>query len=87
MLSIICIGDGFGGCDGSLPDGGAVPAGCTVKDAQFPTRVYCPPSALKNYWMTTEPDQANYSAWCYKTSPQTTASVMAEIKSEIRASN
>jgi hypothetical protein len=87
VLSIICIGDGFGGCDGTIPDGGAIPEGCSVKDPKFPSRVYCPPSALKNYWMTTEPDQANYSAWCYGTSSKNAASVMAEMKREIQASN
>lgn len=49
-LSIICIGDGFGGAD-CVENGGA--------------RTYKSPTDLKNYWMTTETDQANFSSWCY----------------------
>ena len=50
VLSIICLGDGFGGADCSLADG---------------TKKYLPPSELKNYWMTTNGDAQNLVQWCY----------------------
>jgi len=50
-LSIICLGDGVGGADCSTSEG---------------KRVHKLPSELKNYWMTTNNDFQNFSAWCYQ---------------------
>ena len=63
-LSLICIGDGFGGAD-CVNETGA--------------KVYKAPSELKNFWMTTEVDQQNFSAWCYDTSPAITEQAMINI--------
>ena len=64
-ISIICIGDGFGGADCVLASG---------------ERQYKSPSELKNYWMTTAVDQQNYSSWCYKTTPSNISREMSAIK-------
>lgn len=50
VLSVICLGDGFGGADCSMPDG---------------SKKYLSPSELKNYWMTTNADAQNLVQWCY----------------------
>jgi len=50
VLSVICLGDGFGGADCSMADG---------------SKRYLPPSELKNYWMTTNADAQNLVSWCY----------------------
>lgn len=68
-ISVICIGDGFGGAD------------CVTSDGQ---NVYKSPSELKDFWMTTENDQANYSAWCYGTTPKVTAKVMRQMRVAIK---
>lgn len=46
----ICIGDGYGGAD------------CVLKDG---SRAYKPPSALLNYWMTSQEDEAAFASFCY----------------------
>lgn len=58
----ICIGDGVGGADCIEANG---------------AKLYRPPSQLLDYWMTSEPDEANYSSWCYDT---TTAAAQAGMK-------
>lgn len=65
----ICIGDGFGGAD------------CIEKDG---SRLYRSPSALKNYWLTNEADEAAYASWCYKTSSTSIEPVMREISTQAR---
>jgi hypothetical protein len=72
VLSIICIGDGFGGADCSLPDG---------------TTKYLAPSELKNFWMTTEMDMQNFSSWCYKTTQEDAKASTDAIKDRIKSSN
>lgn len=61
VLSIICLGDGFGGGDCSFPNG---------------DRKYLPPSELKNFWMTSQPDFYNFSAWCFDTTPKKVSSII-----------
>jgi len=46
----ICIGDGAGGAD------------CVESDG---SQMHRTPSQLTNYWMTSEPDEANLLSWCY----------------------
>lgn len=53
-LSIICTLDGFGGGDCADPTG---------------KYVYLAPSQMKNYWATSQTDEANYASWCYGGSP------------------
>ena len=65
----ICIGDGFGGADCIEADG---------------SQLYKSPSALKNYWMTNEPDEANYTSWCYDTTSSAVQSQMAVVKEKIQ---
>ncbi len=69
-ISIICIGDGFGGANCVLAGG---------------VRIYKAPSELKNFWMTTEVDEANYSSWCYKIPVRTTNAAMAQIENQIKS--
>lgn len=66
----VCLGDGFGGADCIEADG---------------SKLYRPPSQLKNYWMTSEPDEANLLSWCYDTSQTNVEAGMHEIKSEVNA--
>jgi len=67
-ISIICIGDGAGGAD------------CVDSAGN---KVYKKPSELKNFWMTTQYDEANFTAWCYDTSPAKAAKAMSAIKKNI----
>lgn len=64
----ICIGDGFGGADCIEADG---------------TKLYRSPSSLKNYWMTSQPDEANFTSWCYQATPAQTEAGMQQIQLEI----
>jgi len=65
----ICIGDGAGGAD------------CVLKDG---TQVWRSPSELKNYWITTQADMANYSAWCYKTTVSNVTHEMNKLEARAR---
>jgi hypothetical protein len=69
VFSLICLGDGVGGADCSLPNGG---------------QSHLLPSQLKNFWMTTNADMQNFSAWCYQTTPEIAAKGLKEIRSEIQ---
>lgn len=71
-FSVICLGDGFGGADCSLPDG---------------TSKYLAPSELKNFWMTTNADMKNFSAWCYDTTPSVTGHALDEKAQQIARGN
>lgn len=64
-ISIICIGDGFGGADCALADG---------------STAYRAPSELKNYWMTTQTDEENFASWCYDAPASVVAPMMKTIK-------
>lgn len=64
----ICIGDGFGGADCIEADG---------------SKLYKSPSALKNYWMTNEPDQANFTAWCYDSGVPAVNAGMSQVKAAV----
>jgi hypothetical protein len=66
----ICIGDGFGGAD------------CVEADG---TQLYKPPSGLKNYWMSNQPDMANFTSWCYQTAPSTVMAGMNGVERTIHA--
>ena len=68
QLSIICTLDGFGGGDCVLADG---------------TRQYLPPSQMKNFWATTQSDQANFASWCYKAPKAVVKARMEQIKQQI----
>lgn len=65
----ICIGDGVGGAD------------CVEADG---TQKYRLPSQLLNYWMTNEPDEANFTTWCYDGSPPATQAAMSAIKANVK---
>ncbi len=65
----ICIGDGFGGADCVGPAG---------------DRYYKLPTQLRNYWMTNQSDQANFSAWCYDTSVRSMKIPMQEIVDKVK---
>ena len=69
VFSVICLGDGIGGADCSLPGGASE---------------HLLPSQLKNFWMTTNADMQNYTAWCYQTTPAVAAKGMSEIAEGIR---
>lgn len=77
-----CLGDGFGGADCSLKDGSLLAPKClSLPSGGF----YCPPSALKNMWMTTQQDMQAFASWCYDVSSETTGAVMKQMRSEIRS--
>lgn len=65
----ICILDGHGGGD------------CVEADG---LKKYRPPSEMLNYWSTNQADEANYSGWCYDTSPAEVKAAMAEIEKTAR---
>jgi hypothetical protein len=68
IIGIICIGDGAGGAD-CVQAGGA--------------KVYKSPSELKNYWMTTQTDEANFSSWCYKIPAPVASSTLESMRARI----
>lgn len=65
----VCIGDSIGGAD------------CVEADG---SKKYRLPSELINYWMTSEPDEANFSSWCYDTSLKNAQNGMQSIKKQIQ---
>jgi len=84
VISIICLGDGFGGADCSLGANATAPAGCSASDPTQPTHVYCLPSALTNFWMTSEADESAWASWCYGSAPQASRAVLKTMRQEIR---
>lgn len=69
-LSVICIGDGYGG------------ANCADSAGN---KVYKKPSELVNFWMTTENDEQNFAQWCYGSStPEPIHASMNAIKEKVR---
>ena len=68
-MSLICIGDGFGGADCSTAAG---------------THIYKSPSELKDYWMTTQTDEANFASWCYDAPPSLVKQSMDSMKASIK---
>ena len=63
----ICILDGTGGAD------------CVEADG---SQVFKVPSQLNNYWATNQPDEANFSTWCYDTTPSNVKTAMDNIKAK-----
>lgn len=68
QLSIICTLDGHGGGD------------CVTGDGQ---KKYLSPSEMTNYWATSQADEANFTAWCYKTSVANAEAQMRVIEAQI----
>lgn len=68
QLSVICTLDGFGGGDCVLADG---------------TQVYKSPSEMKDFWATSQVDEANFASWCYKVPVPVANKVMAQVKRRI----
>lgn len=71
-ISLICIGDGFGGGD------------CVTDHGE---KVYKSPTELKNFWMTPQDDEARFASWCYKTDEQFTKQVMNKMQSQMVPDN
>ena len=69
VISIVCIGDGFGGAD-CVDSTGA--------------KIYRKPSELLNYWMTTQVDESNFAAWCYQVNPPTAEKQLEAIYAKTR---
>lgn len=63
-LSIICIGDGFGGAD------------CVTSAGE---RIYKKPSELRTFWMTSQNDMQNFASWCYDTDKKEVRPYMSDI--------
>ncbi len=77
-----CLGDGFGGADCSLREGSSLLAKCvSLANGGY----YCPPSATKNMWMTTQEDMRNFAAFCYDVDQSVAASNMKAMRAEIRS--
>lgn len=66
----VCIGDGVGGADCIEADG---------------SKLFRPPSQLKNYWMTNQPDEANLLSWCFATTPSAVSSGMKLVREDIHS--
>lgn len=78
----ICLGDGFGGGDCKLRVGSRLRAGCMlIHDDKY----YCPPTLLKNAWMTTQEDMAAYAAWAADADVLVVNQEMGRIETEIKA--
>jgi hypothetical protein len=75
----VCIGDGFGGGDCQLTASSPLVALC-VKNANG---YYCPPSALKGAWITSEAEEASFASWCFKAPAAVASSVVADIQARI----
>lgn len=66
----ICLGDGNGGAD------------CVEADGSRRFRL---PSELKNYWMSNQPDMANFTSWCYDTeNPEATMRILDRLALQMR---
>ena len=63
----ICIMDGFGGGD-CVEAGGA--------------KLYRTPSQMLNYWSTNQPDEANYTSWCYGSTPSVVNPAMELVRAQ-----
>jgi hypothetical protein len=65
----VCILDGFGGGD------------CVAADG---SQLYRAPSQMKDYWATSQPDEANFASWCYDASSSTVKAGMADIEARAK---
>jgi hypothetical protein len=63
----ICILDGLGG------------GHCIEADG---SQLYKAPSTMKNYWATSQPDEANFSSWCYDTTTAAVTPAMEQIREQ-----
>lgn len=84
----VCIGDGFGGADCALiPDSPLVPvcqsqpcpSGSTATNCY-----YCPPTALKDSWITTQASESAFASWCYDAPQGTVNASMANLSAKIK---
>lgn len=48
-------------------------------------KLYKSPSELKNFWMTTQTDEKNFSSWCYDVSVDAASKVMSSISQSIKS--
>lgn len=74
----LCQGDGLGGADCLLIPESPLISLCSKKEFGFNKQLFsmnqqfhwnsepyfCPPSALKNSWITTQVSMAKYASWC-----------------------
>lgn len=67
-ISLVCLGDGYGGAD------------CVTATGE---QVYKAPSELLNFWMSTQVDMQNYMSWCYKAGPKAVAREMASLAAKV----
>lgn len=70
-------GDGVGGADFVLVPGSPLLALCTPEVVNGKSGYYCPPSALKNAWITTQQSMVSFVAFCYDTSVSTAQAALA----------
>jgi hypothetical protein len=74
-------GDGVGGADFTLIPGSPLLALCQPEVVNGVSGYYCPPSALKDAWITTQQSMTAFVAFCYDTSPANAqAALAAKIK-------
>lgn len=76
----ICIGDGIGGADCALRADSPLEKVCTKLEKGW----FCPPSALKNSWVTTQDDMKLFSSWCYDAPLEVTQKAMESIQKQIK---
>lgn len=70
-------GDGVGGADFKLVPGSPLLAVCQPEVVNGKKGYYCPPSALKNAWVTTQESMVKFVAWAYDTSVENAAAALA----------
>lgn len=68
----VLLGDGAGGSNGQLVVGSSL-LSCCMKTAKG---WYCPPSCLRNAWITSEEEAAALISWCYKLDPKDAKDLM-----------
>lgn len=68
-LSLVCTLDGAGGGDCADPGG---------------NYVYKSPTDMKDYWATTQTDEANFTAWCYGTGPILVSAKLEQARARIK---
>lgn len=76
----ICLGDGVGGADCQLEPTSPLVQCCIKNEKGY----YCPPSCLKNVWMTSQSEEAAFAAWCYDASTEVIQKEMNKLQGAIQ---
>lgn len=72
----VCLGDGFGGADCQLAATSPLAQCCTQNSQGW----YCPPTCLKDAWITSEAEESAFASWCYGGDPAAKTAVHIGMK-------